>query len=398
MTMRKISDLSKQDLIGKYVLLRDDFNVQIVDGKITDSFRIDKSVPTINYLTENGARVVICAHLGRPKGEYNKDLSLQIVADYMNIPFVHDCLEKDFLHGMKNGDVVLMENLRFYNGEEKNEDDFAKKLSDGFDLYVNDGFAVSHRNAASVSGITKYLPSFAGLLLAQEIENLTNIMQKPNRPLLVFVGGGKVSTKLKLLKRLIHIADKLVIGGAMGTTFNYARGYNVGNSLYEPDMKQDALDIIDLAKENNCELYFPLDKGVGKTFSYDATRINKPIDEITDDDVIMDDGDKTISRNAELLKDAKTVIWNGPFGVTEWGEKWGKSSFEFAKTLAQYTREQKLESVVGGGDSVSVLNACDVMQDISYVSTGGGAFLEFIQGDVLPGIDTLIKNNIKSDL
>ena len=303
MTMRKISDLNKQDLIGKYVLLRDDFNVQIVDGKITDSFRIDKSVPTINYLKENGARVVICAHLGRPKGEYNKNLSLQIVADYMNIPFVHDCLEKDFLHGMKNGDVVLLENLRFYDGEEKNEDDFAKKLSQGFDLYVNDGFAVSHRKAASVSGITKYLPSFAGMLLVQEIENLTNIMQHPKRPLLVFVGGGKVSTKLRLLKRLVTIADKLVIGGAMGTTFNYARGYNVGNSLYEPDMKQDALDIINMAQENNCELYFPLDKGVGKSFSSDEIRINKSIDNIDDDDVIMDDGDKTISRNAELLKD-----------------------------------------------------------------------------------------------
>lgn len=398
MAMHKLQDLDKKDLVGKYVLLRDDFNVQIVDGKITDSFRIDESMNTIKYLQQNGARVVICAHLGRPKGEFVESLSLRIVADYMKVPFVKDCLEKDFMKGMKDGDVVLMENLRFYDGEEKNDEEFAKKLADGFDLYVNDAFAVSHRKSASTYGVTSYLPSFAGILLNREIENISRVMEQPQRPLLVFVGGGKVSTKLKLLKRLVHVADKLVIGGAMGTTFNYARGYKVGNSLYEPDMKDEALSIIEEAKNNNCELFFPLDKGVGDSFSKDAVRINKNIDEISDNDVIMDDGEKTIKRNQELLQDAKTVIWNGPFGVTEWGEKWGMASYEFAKSLAEYTKAKKLESIVGGGDSVAVLNACAVIQDISCVSTGGGAFLEFIQGDILPGIDALVKNNLNSHL
>ena len=223
-------------------------------------------------------------------------------------------------------------------------------------------------------------------------------MTKPKRPFVVFVGGGKVSTKLDLLKKLVLIADKLVIGGAMGTTFIYANGNKVGNSLYEPDMAQSALAVIEEAKQNNCEIYLPLDKGVGKTFSKDSPRINRSINEIEDDDIIMDDGEKTMLRNRELLNDAKMVIWNGPFGVTEFGEKWAMSSYDFAKHLALFTKEKKIESVVGGGDSVAVLNSCNVMQDISYVSTGGGAFLEFIQGDILPGIDALMRNDIKLHL
>lgn len=392
MTMRKLSDLTFNDLNGKYVLLREDFNVQIVDKKITDAFRIEAAKPTIKFLVDNGARVVICAHLGRPKGEYVKDLSLDIIADYMQIPFVKDCLEKDFLQDMKNGDVVLMENLRFYIGEEKNDDEFAKQLSVGFDLYVNDAFAVSHRAAASTVGITKYLPSYAGILLDKEITNLTNVLNNPERPLFAYVGGGKVSTKIDVLKKISSVANKMIIGGAMGTTFMYAQGLPVGDSLCEKTMDDTAKMIMAEAKENNCELYFPLDKGVGKEFDKNAERINRDVTEIEEDDVIMDDGDKTIKRNFDLLKEAKTVIWNGPFGVTEFGEKWGKSSYEFAKALAEYTKAGKINSIVGGGDTVAVLNVCGVLDDISYVSTGGGAFLEFIEGKKLPGIVALEDN------
>jgi phosphoglycerate kinase len=388
MQIRNVHDI---DVRSKYVLLRDDFNVQIVDGEIADSFRIDASVPTIKYLTEHGARVVICAHLGRPNGKKNPELSLRPIAEYMNIPFIEDCLDKDFFPNMKDGDAVLLENLRFHIGEEENEDSFAQKLAKGFDIYVNDAFAVSHRSAASIVGVTKYLPAFAGLLLEKEITNLTKLLNNPQRPLIAYVGGGKVSTKIDVLKKIVKIADKMVVGGAMGTTFNYALGLPVGDSLCEKDMVDTVKDIMAIAKENNCELFLPLDKGVGTEFDKNAKRENRDADKIKDDDIIMDDGDKTIARNKDLLKEAKTVIWNGPFGLAEWGEKWGKSSFEFARALAQNTKNGHLESIVGGGDTVAVLDACGVLNDISYVSTGGGAFLEFIEGKSLPGIKVLEK-------
>ncbi len=388
MEIRNVHDV---DVHSKYVLLRDDFNVQIVDGKITDTFRIDASMPTIKYLIDNGARVVICSHLGRPKGRFNPELSLRPVAEYMNVPFIDDCLKKDFLLDMADGDVVLLENLRFYIGEEENDDSFAKKLASGYDIYVNDAFAVSHRAAASIVGVTKYLPSYAGLLLEKEITNLTRVLNNPTRPLVAYIGGGKVSTKIDVLKKIVKIADKMVIGGAMGTTFNYALGLPVGDSLCEKDMVGTVNEIIKLAVENNCGLFLPLDKGVGKDFDKDAIRENRDADKIKDDDIIMDDGDKTIARNIDLLNIAKTVIWNGPFGVTEFGKRWGKASFDFARALAEYTKQGKLESIVGGGDTVAVLDTCGVLDDISYVSTGGGAFLEFIEGRTLPGIKVLEK-------
>ena len=358
MQIRSIKDI---EVKGKYVLLRDDFNVQIVDGKITETFRIDASMPTIKYLSSNGARVVICSHLGRPKGKKDKSLSLRPIAEYMNVPFIDDCLNKDFLGDMQDGNVVLLENLRFYTGEEENDNLFAQNLSNGFDIYVNDAFAVSHRAAASIVGITKYLPGYAGLLLEKEIENISHFMEHPARPLVAFVGGGKVSTKIGVLKKLVSIADKIVIGGAMGTTFNFALGLPVGDSLYEENMTDVAMDIIKDAEKNKCELFLPLDKGVGKTFSKDEMRINRDADDIHDDDVIMDDGDKTIARNKQILETAKTVIWNGPFGLAEWGEKWGKSSFALAHELAHLTKTGHLESVVGGGDTVAILNDCGVL-------------------------------------
>ena len=388
MTIRKIDYNS---VCGKYVLLRDDFNVQIENGKITDTFRIDSSMTTIKRLVSNGARVVICAHLGRPKGKRDESLSLRPIAEYMNIPFVDDCLKKDFLSGMKNGDVVLMENLRFYKGEEENTDSFARELADGFDIYVNDAFAVSHRAAASTVGVTKYLPSFAGDLLVSEIENISSVMEKPEHPFIAFVGGAKVSTKIGVLKKLVSIADTVVVGGALGTTFNFALGMPVGNSLYEPTMADVALDIIKIATENNCQVLVPLDKGVGKEFDKNAKRENRDVNDIHDDDVIIDDGDKTIQRNNELLKDAKTVVWNGTFGMAEWGKVWGRASFALAQDLAHYTKMGKIKSIVGGGETVAALDAIDVHKDMTYVSTGGGAFLEFIEGKELPGIKALDK-------
>lgn len=385
----KLRTIENLDVRGKYVLLRDDFNVQIVDGHITDVFRIEQSMPTINALRAGGARIAICAHLGRPKGARNMEYSLAPIAEYMKIPLVADCLDKDFMKNMRDGDVVLLENVRFYPGEEKNDPDFSRSLADGFDVFVNDAFAVSHRAHASTVGVAKILPSYAGLLLASEIENLTNVMENPARPLLAIVGGSKVSTKIGVLRALAKLADTLIIGGALGTTFNYATGGCVGNSLYEADQKQNALDILEYAKQNNCRVLLPLDKGVAKEFTAAAARTNKDFTEIMDDDVIIDAGVATTERDVSEIRDAATVIWNGTVGMAEWQPTWSYGSFAIARAIAEQTRAGKLVSVVGGGDTVAALQACGVKDDITYVSTGGGAFLEFIEGLDLPGIAVL---------
>lgn len=381
--------IENQNVRGKYVLLRDDFNVQIVDGKITDAFRIEQSMPTINFLCEAGARVVIVSHRGRPKGERNMDYSLKPIADYMNIKLIPDCLDKDFMATMQDGDVVLLENVRFYGADEKNDPAFSADLARGFDLFVNDAFAVSHRAHASTVGVAEILPSYAGLLLASEIENLSQVMENPKRPLLSIVAGSKVSTKIGVLKALAKLSDTLIIGGALGTTFNYAQGAKVGNSLYEADQKETALEILDFAEKNNCRVLLPLDKGVAKEFKADAVRVNKGFAEIEEDDVIIDAGVQTTERDVNEIRQAATVIWNGTVGMAEWQPTWSYGSFALADAIAEQTRAGKLVSVIGGGDTVAALEACGVKDDITYVSTGGGAFLEFIEGRTLPAIAIL---------
>ena len=385
----KLRTIDGLDLRGKYVLLRDDFNVQIVDGQITDAFRIEQSMPTINKLRQMGARIAIVAHRGRPKGVRNMDYTLEPIAKYMGIKLIPDCLDQDFLAQMSDGDVVLMENVRFYAGEEKNDPAFAQNLAQGFDVFVNDAFAVSHRAHASTVGVAEILPSYAGDLLAGEIEHLSQVMEKPKRPLLSIVAGSKVSTKIGVLKALAKLSDTLIIGGALGTTFNFAQGAKVGNSLYEADQKQTALEILEYAQQNNCRVLLPLDKGVAKAFERDAVRADKDFSQIEDDDVILDAGVKTTQRDVQAIKEAKTVIWNGTVGMAEWMPVWSYGSFALANEIASQTRAGKLESIVGGGDTVAVLQALGIKGDITYVSTGGGAFLEFVEGRVLPGIAIL---------
>lgn len=381
--------IDKLDVHGKYILLRDDFNVQIVDGVITDAFRIDQSMPTISALRAAGARIAICAHLGRPKGTRNMAYTLAPVAEYMGIPLIPDCLDKEFMKTMRDGDVVLLENVRFYPGEEQNDPAFAQQLATGFDIFVNDAFAVSHRAHASTVGVANILPSYAGKLLASEIEHLSAVMENPRRPLLSIVAGSKVSTKIGVLRALARLSDKLIIGGALGTTFNYATGGKVGNSLYEADQKNTALEILEYAHANNCEVLLPLDKGVSKEFKPDAPRTNKDFTEIADDDIIIDAGIATTERDVSEIRNAATVIWNGTVGMAEWQPTWSYGSFAIAHAIAEQTRAGKLESIVGGGDTVAALTACGVKDDITYVSTGGGAFLEFIEGRTLPGIAVL---------
>ncbi|MBO4480203.1 MAG: phosphoglycerate kinase [Alphaproteobacteria bacterium] len=385
----KLRDLSGLNLRGKYVLLRDDFNVQILDGKITEVFRIERSMPTIDFLHTAGARVAIVSHLGRPKGVRDMKYSLRPIADYMKLPLIDDCLSREFLANMNDGDVVLLENVRFYAGEEANDPEFSRMLANGFDLFVNDAFAVSHRAHASTVGVTKFLPSYAGMLLESEIDNITRVMGNPKHPVLSIVAGSKVSTKIGVLRALVRLSDTLIVGGALGTTFNYALGASVGNSLYEPDQKENALEIIKYATENNCRLLVPLDKGVGPEFKPDARRTDKDINNIAHDDVIIDGGPKTAARDVDEIDRAATVIWNGTVGMAEWMPTWSHGSFAIARAIAQNTRAGKLHSIVGGGDTVAALDACGVMNDITYVSTGGGAFLEFIEGRPLPGIKVL---------
>lgn len=385
----KLRTIENIDLRGKYVLLRDDFNVQIVDGQITEPFRIDESMPTINALRASGARIAIVAHRGRPRGERNMEYTLQPIADFMGIKLIPDCLDKEFMAEMRDGDIVLLENVRFYAGEEKNDPAFSAELARGFDIFVNDAFAVSHRAHASTVGVAEFLPSYAGKLLASEIEHLTAVIENPSRPLLSIVAGSKISTKIGVLKALAKLSDTLIIGGALGTTFNYATGDRVGNSLFEADQRDTALEILEYAKQNNCRILLPLDKGVAKTFERDATRTNKAFTEIDDDDIIIDAGIKTTERDVAAIRDAKTVIWNGTVGMAEWAPTWSYGSFALAKAIAEQTRAGKLTSIVGGGDTVAALSACGVKGDITYVSTGGGAFLEFIEGRTLPGIAIL---------
>ena len=385
----KLRTIENLDVRGKYVLLRDDFNVQIVDNKITDPFRIEQSMPTINALRDAGARIAIVAHRGRPKGVRNMEYSLRPIADFMGIELISDCLDKGFMANMRDGDVVLLENVRFYAGEEKNDPAFAADLARGFDVFVNDAFAVSHRAHASTVGVAEILPSFAGKLLASEIRHLSAVMENPARPLLSIVAGSKVSTKIGVLKALAKLSDTLIIGGALGTTFNYAQGGRVGNSLYEADQKDTALEILDYAEKNNCRVLLPLDKGVAKEFTREAARVNKDFTEIEDDDVIIDAGVQTTARDVAEIRAAKTVIWNGTVGMAEWQPTWSYGSFAIANAIAEQTRAGKLESIIGGGDTVAALEACGVKNDITYVSTGGGAFLEFIEGRILPGIAIL---------
>lgn len=385
----KLRTIENIDVRGKFVLLRDDFNVQIVDGKITDTFRIEQSMPTINALRAGGAKIAICAHLGRPKGTRNMEFSLRPVAEYMGVPLIADCLDKDFMATMRDGDVVLLENVRFYPGEEKNDPAFSADLARGFNIFVNDAFAVSHRAHASTVGVAEILPSYAGLLLASEIENLNAVMTQPARPLTAIVAGSKVSTKIDVLKALAKLSDNLIIGGALGTTFNFALGANVGNSLYEPDQRDTALEILEYARENNCNMLLPLDKGVAPEFTPTAPRTDKTFDEITNADIIMDDGVQTITRNIGVIEKSATVIWNGSVGMAEWQPTWSVGTFALARAIAEQTRAGKLTSVIGGGDTVAALDACGCANDMTYVSTGGGAFLEYIEGRTLPGIAIL---------
>lgn len=392
----KIRTIDSIDVRGKFVLLRDDFNVQIVDGKIMDAFRIEQSMPTIRKLQAAGAKIAICAHLGRPKGMRNMEFTLAPIAEFMKIQLIPDCLDKDFMAGMKDGDVVLLENVRFYAEEEANDESFSEKLAAGFDLFVNDAFAVSHRAHVSTVGVTKFLPSYAGELLASEICALSNLIENPKRPLLGIISSSKVKSKVGIIKAMAKLCDKVILGGGIGTGFLVALG--ASNIVQEEaNIERIAGDdsiknfIIETMKEYGDKIILPVEKGVAPVWERNAPRTNKFIADILPTDVVMDEGPASILAYERAIDNAKTIVWNGTIGMAEWQPTWSVGTFAMARYIAARTREGKLESIVGGGDAVAALEATGTKDDMTYVSTGGGAFLEFIEGRELPGIAVLKK-------
>ncbi|KKB96401.1 Phosphoglycerate kinase [Candidatus Arcanobacter lacustris] len=371
---------------GKKVVLRVDLNVPMINGKIEDDTRIVKILPTIKYLTEHKAKIIIISHFGRPKGRIVKEMSLEPIAKYLQVKFV-DTNPQDAIAKMQNGDVICLENLRFNPGEEANDGNFAKELASYGDIYINDAFSCSHRSHASIVGIAKLLPGAAGLLLQEELLNLEKILSAPSHPMAAIVGGSKISTKLNLLYHLIKKADLLVVGGAMANSFLKASGYDVGKSLYEADLIDVAKDIIAKAHENNCKLILPIDVVISSSINDSNSKIVNATD-VDANSMILDLGPKTIAIVTSELQKIKTLVWNGPLGAFEY-KPFDQGTINLAKEVSRLTISKQLISVAGGGDIVSALTAAGVVDDFSYISTAGGAFLEWLEGMNLPGIEVL---------
>ena len=395
-TLKTINDI--ENIQGKKVLVRADLNVPTEGTNITDNSRIERFAPTAKLLSDKGAKVIIITHFGRPKGK-SEEFSNKILVNNLSqsigkpVKFIEDTIGetvKNAINEMTDGEIILLENVRFYKEEEANDTTFAKELASLGDVYVNDAFSTAHRAHASTEGITKYLPSYAGLLMEEEINALTKALENPAHPAIAIVGGSKVSTKLAVLENITKKVDAIVIGGAMANTFLLAQGYNIGASMAEPDMTDTALKIIEEAKKNNCEIILPIDVCVAKEFKANAENKFAGINEVDGDWKIFDVGPETSKMLDTKFETAKTVLWNGPLGVFEL-IPFDRGTNELAKTVAKLTREGKLISVAGGGDTVSALNNAGVEKDFSYISTAGGAFLEWLEGKELPAIPALKK-------
>ncbi len=381
MAVLKMSNL---DLAGKRVLIREDLNVPVKDGKVSSDARIRASIPTIELALKAGAKVIVMSHLGRPtEGEFADEFSLQPVADHLGqllgrtVPLVAEW--KDGLQ-LGNGELVLLENVRFNKGEKKDNDELAKAYASLCDIFVMDAFGTAHRAEASTHGVAKFAPvACAGLLLADEIEGLEKALKNPARPLAAIVGGSKVSTKLTVLENLSSKVDQLIVGGGIANTFLAAAGFPVGKSLCEHDLIPAAKAL--MAKVN---IPLPVDVVVGKAFSADAEATVKDVKDVADDDMIFDIGPKSAQALAELLKSAKTILWNGPVGVFEF-DQFGNGTEVLSKAIAA----SPAFSIAGGGDTLAAIDKYGIEKDVSYVSTGGGAFLEYVEGKVLPAVAIL---------
>ncbi|MHB2267473.1 phosphoglycerate kinase [Aliihoeflea sp. PC F10.4] len=397
MSFRTLDDI---DAAGKRVLVRVDLNVPLNDdGTISDATRIERVAPTIRELSKKGGKVILLAHFARPKGEVVKGMSLrpigQGVADAIKheVAFADDCIgpaAEKAVSVMKDGDVLLLENTRFHKGEEKNDAEFAKALAANGDLYVNDAFSAAHRAHASTEGLARLLPSYAGRTMQEELEALEKGLGKPQKPVVAIVGGAKVSTKIDLLLNLVKKVDAVVIGGGMANTFLAARGTKVGKSLCEHDLAATAKTIMTEAASAGCAIVLPVDAVIAREFKAGAASEVVPVDRVPDDAMILDAGPQTVEKIAEWIGRAKTLVWNGPLGAFEI-EPFDKATMTAARFAAKETKAGNLVSVAGGGDTVAALNQAGVAGDFTYVSTAGGAFLEWMEGKELPGVAALEK-------
>lgn len=381
MSVIKMTDL---DLAGKRVLIRADLNVPVKDGKVTSDARIRASLPTIEAALKQGAKVMVTSHLGRPtEGEYNEEFSLKPVVDYLKNKLTAPVsLAKDYLNGVdvKEGELVVLENVRFNKGEKKDDETLSKQYAALCDVFVMDAFGTAHRAQASTHGVAKFAKTAcAGPLLSAELEALGKALDKPARPMVAIVGGSKVSTKLTVLDSLSKIADQLIVGGGIANTFIAAEGHSVGRSLYEADLVDDAKKLME-----KCDIPVPTDVRVATEFSETAPATLKSASDIKDDEQVLDIGDVTAERLAEILKNAKTILWNGPVGVFEF-PNFRKGTEIVANAIA----DSDAFSIAGGGDTLAAIDLFGIADKISYISTGGGAFLEFVEGKKLPAVAML---------
>ncbi|NWH07268.1 MAG: phosphoglycerate kinase [Alphaproteobacteria bacterium] len=391
--------LDDVDTRGKRVLLRVDLNVPIQEGKVTDTSRIDRIVPTLNELRYNGARVIMLSHFDRPKGKRVPEMSLEQVVPALEqalgckVGFVDECIGKaveDAVAQMRAGDVLLLENTRFHKGEEDNDIVFAGGVARLGDVFVLDAFSIAHRAHATTEAITHLIPAAAGRAMEAELDALAKVLLMPTRPVVAIVGGAKVSTKLELLGNLVGRVDRLVIGGGMANTFLAAKGVAIGKSLCERDLLETAREILKKAQGARCEIVLPRDAVVAREFKANAASQTVSVNEVPADGMILDVGSETLSDIATALSDAKTVVWNGPLGAFEL-TPFDTGTVTAARQVAMLTRMGKLISVAGGGDTLAALNIAGVTDDFTYVSTAGGAFLEWLEGKELPGVKALEK-------
>lgn len=393
---KKIKDCKVNN---KIVFVRADMNISIKNGKIIDDTRIKATIPTVEFLIKNNAKVVLATHLGKAAGNgFQEEFSVKIILERLKelMPKVHfnyskDCIgveTKKAIEATKFGEVILLENLRFHAGEEGNDETFAKELASLAEIYVNDAFSTCHRKHASMVGMPKLLPAFAGFTLEEELDNLTKLVSNPEKPVMVIVGGSKVSTKLSLLKALVSKSNYVVVGGGMANTFLLAQGHNVGKSLKEENLTKDALELLTEAKKYNCEVILPTDVVVTKEFKENATSKTINISQVADDDIIMDLGEKTVKSIEEKLQKCKVIIWNGPIGVYEMNP-FNAGTDNLAKIIANLTKKGSIKSVAGGGDILAALNAAKVNDDFTYISTAGGAFLQWLEEGILPAVEKL---------
>ncbi len=391
--MNNIKD--QKNINQKVILLRLDLNVPLKNGVISDQTRIDKILPVINFLIKKNCKIVIISHIGRPKGKVNKELSLKPICESLEskinqkIKLINENIfkiKKDKLFKNFDGQIIFLENIRFYEEEEKNDTNFSKQLASLADVYVNDAFSCSHRAHASISKITEFLPSFAGLQLETEINALKKVTSEIKRPVTCIIGGSKISTKINLIKNLIPKFDNIIVVGGMANNILSYKGNSIGKSIKEENCEKEIENVFKTSKDHSCSIIYPKDVKIGKSMD-DKSQI-KDLTEVSADDLILDIGPKTLKKIGDVIENSKTVLWNGPAGYYE-NPNFALGSYEIAKMIIKKNKDNSIYSVVGGGDTIAVLNQINAINNFNFVSTAGGAFLEYLEGKELPGIKVL---------